>query len=418
MKNFLLLTSIAFSCLVSAQKTRVLALDLSTPTEKSLRFEDGEGDSVRWLSVRSADLISLKLIKGNPLKYSYRINGAPITLFMNADEWNRLFSEPSDSKEAFAKQYDAATYESLPKKNEKLEKRLENLEITLDRFELENTNKESLDDDFKKDRALLFDTLKQANYEAHANKACLEQGMNNPEYKNLLSEEEKAKAEKNIKSNIDQADKMLKSFETKYFFSNEFYTLPMEHQGKNIDAIEFTVKRVNKETNAEDETFTGKYKVWITGGMKIDISAGVFLTSLFDKEYEARDISDDSGNKEIVLKNRGNYDFAFGSTINTNFRINSWVQPQLSFGAVFTQNQKFQLILGGGIILGREERWILSGGLSMGVVDRLADRFQAGGIYDLGTSGQVPTIKQFKFGHFFGITYNLSKVNTISIKPK
>ncbi|WP_294315608.1 hypothetical protein [uncultured Chryseobacterium sp.] len=418
MKNFLLLTSIAFSCLVHAQKTRVLALDLSTPTEKSLRFEDGEGDSARWLSVRSADLISLKLIKGNPLKYSYRINGAPITLFMNADEWNRLFSEPSDNKEAFAKQYDAATYESLPKKNEKLEKRLENLEITLDRFELENTNKESLDDDFKKDRALLFDTLKQANYEAHANKACLEQGMNNPEYKNLLSEEEKAKAEKNIKSNIDQADKMLKSFETKYFFSNEFYTLPMEHQGKNIDAIEFTVKRVNKETNAEDETFTGKYKVWITGGMKIDISAGVFLTSLFDKEYEARDISDDSGNKEIVLKNRGNYDFAFGSTINTNFRINSWVQPQLSFGAVFTQNQKFQLILGGGIILGREERWILSGGLSMGVVDRLADRFQAGGIYDLGTSGQVPTIKQFKFGHFFGITYNLSKVNTISIKPK
>ena len=418
MKNILLLISIMFSCKVYTQKTRVLTLDLSAPTENSLRFENSEGNSARWLSVRSADLISLKLIKGNPLKYSYRINGVPITLFMNADEWNRLFSEPSDNKEAFAKQYDAATYESLPKKNEELEEKLENLEIALEQFELENTNKESLDNEFEKDRASLFYTLKQANYEAHANKACLEQGMNNPAYTNILSKEEKAKAEKNIKSNIDQADKMLKSFEAKYFFSNEFYTLPMEQQGKNIDAIEFTVKRINKETNAEDETFTGKYKVWIKGGMKIDISAGVFLTSLFDKEYEARDISDDSGNKEIVLKNHGNYDFAFGSTINTNFRINSWVQPQLSFGAVFTQNQKFQLILGGGIILGREERWILSGGLSMGVVDRLADGFQTERAYNLGTSGQIPMIRQFKFGHFFGITYNLSKVNTISVKPK
>ncbi|BEV05646.1 hypothetical protein [Chryseobacterium gambrini] len=52
----------------------------------------------------------------------------------------------------------------------------------------------------------------------------------------------------------------------------------------------------------------------------------------------------------------------------------------------------------------------------MGVVDRLAGGFEKGQTYDLGASGQIPMVKQFKFGHFFGITYNLSKVNTISFK--
>jgi hypothetical protein len=72
--------------------------------------------------------------------------------------------------------------------------------------------------------------------------------------------------------------------------------------------------------------------------------------------------------------------------------------------------------LGVGIVLGREERWILSGGLSMGVVDRLAGGYEAGKQYSLGADGEVPIVKQFKFGHFFGITYNLSKVNTITFK--
>jgi hypothetical protein len=77
---------------------------------------------------------------------------------------------------------------------------------------------------------------------------------------------------------------------------------------------------------------------------------------------------------------------------------------------------EIQVILGGGLIIGRQERWILSGGLSMGVVDRLAGGFEKGQAYDLGASGQIPMVKQFKFGHFIGITYNLSKVNAVSLK--
>ena len=57
---------------------------------------------------------------------------------------------------------------------------------------------------------------------------------------------------------------------------------------------------------------------------------------------------------------------------------------------------------------------IYESGLSMGKVDRIADSYQVGGSYNLGDSGDVPTQSQFKFGHYFGITYNLSKVKKIS----
>ena len=116
-----------------------------------------------------------------------------------------------------------------------------------------------------------------------------------------------------------------------------------------------------------------------------------------------------------MLKNSGDYDMAFGSTINTYMRMNSWVVPTLNFGAVITQNEKLQVLLGGGVILGKQERIIFSAGISMGKVDRIADGYQVGDSYNLGDSGNTPTQSQFKFGNFFGITYNLSKVKKISL---
>lgn len=421
MRNLLFVLFVALSFLVSGQKTKVLVVDLAAPNETSVTFEkckEFDGKSCRecpkskWLSVKARELVALRLINGNPLKYNYTISEAPVTFFMNSNEFNNKFVSGENQDSLVLLKYDSYTYEDLLKENKKLKDKLYDLDLFLDKFKLKNINEESLGEDFIKTRDSLFIKLKTLNLKAELNRSSFEKGIYT-----FRSGQEKV-IEGIIKENIDKSQEMLKSFEKKYFFKNDFYTLPVDIQGKNADAIEFTIKRFNKETNQEDEAFTGKYKVWITGGLKIDISAGVFLTSLFDRQYETRDAVSGTTLKNISLKNHGQYDFAFGSTINTSFRLNSWIQPQINFGAIFTQNQKFQMILGAGAILGREERWILSGGLSMGVVDRLADGFQNGGSYDLGASGQIPIVKQFKFGHFIGITYNLSKVNTISMKPQ
>lgn len=416
----------AFSTSLMAQHTKVLTVDLSSPDKDAVIFEDNRMDNSqnpktefnnkresKWLSVRSGDLIAMKLVNGNPLKYNYRVNGAPVTLFMNTDGINALKIGSEKIAEAPKEEYDEPTYKELPAKNIELKENLEKLDLSIDKFELIYSNKESLGNDFVKERDLLFDLVKYLHYEAEKYKSCFETGEK--KYPKSLSDDAIEKARVDVKFNFDKATAILKNFEGKFFFSNEFYTLPMEHQGKNIDAIEFTVKRINKTNNSEDENFSSKYKVWIKGGLKIDISAGIFLTSLFDDVYETKD-GTDAAKKMILKKNAGKYDFAVGSTINTGFRINSWVQPNLNFGFIFTQNQKFQLAIGLGLVLGKEERWILSGGLTMGVVDRLREGYNNGGQYNLGNDGQIPMVKQFKFGHFIGITYNLSKVNAVSLK--
>ena len=91
----------------------------------------------------------------------------------------------------------------------------------------------------------------------------------------------------------------------------------------------------------------------------------------------------------------------------------------MSVGALFTANQKFQILAGGGLILGKEERIVLHGGLTMGAVTTIADGYATDGStsYDLGTNGTVPTSNKFSFGHFFGITYNFGKVKKQTSQP-
>lgn len=201
------------------------------------------------------------------------------------------------------------------------------------------------------------------------------------------------------------------------------YLLPLDTNGKNIDAIEVTVERYNKQSaNPTPDQYS--YNIWVKGGLKIDISGGLFITSLLDREYETRDVTVnnngvDETQKLIYEKNKGKYDFGFGSTINLSLRGGSWARPALSMGALFTANQKFQILTGGGLILGKEERLVIHAGLSMGAVTTIADGYATDGSasYDLGNNGTVPTSNKFTFGHFFGITYNFGKVKKQTTAP-
>ena len=67
----------------------------------------------------------------------------------------------------------------------------------------------------------------------------------------------------------------------------------------------------------------------------------------------------------------GDYDFGFGTMVNIALRGGSWVRPTLNVGVLFTSNQKFQLLTGLGLILGKNERFLLHSGISMGRVNML-----------------------------------------------
>jgi hypothetical protein len=136
------------------------------------------------------------------------------------------------------------------------------------------------------------------------------------------------------------------------------------------------------------------------------------VSSLKDDIFFTTD-SATSGKKFINSKNEGNMGFGFGSMLNVAYRTGTqWIRPALSFGVLFNNQQKFQILCGGGFMIGKEQRIVLHYGLAMGIVQQLETGYKADDpsvAYNLGTSGQVPVSNKFKTGHFFGLTYNFTK---------
>ncbi|WP_264554018.1 hypothetical protein [Flavobacterium sp. N2038] len=367
----------------------------------------------KWLSIQSRDLLAIKLTNGNPLKYTYKIDTKNLSFFNDknttAEEVKKEAKKVGDSlKVSLVDNKDKKPLKDILTNNEELIKKIDNLNIEVESLYKILTQKNTL---LKDDYAERGEFLKAAKENLKASYSLLndlEQYKTNSQYKKtneklLLTKE---KAEKSV-------DGIIQKF---YTIDLDVHTLPIDVQGKNIDVVEFKLHRFDKTTKEEDLNFApNPYNIWIRGGLKIDVSAGLFFTSLYDEEYDKRDDPAIPDNKIITLKNSGDYDIAFGTTINTYIRMNSWIVPTLNFGAVLTKSEKLQVLFGVGAILGKQERIIFSTGVSMGKVDRLANSYSDGGSYNLGTSGVVPTQSQFDFGHFFGVTYNLTKVKKISL---
>lgn len=404
----------------SQVKTKIVTVDLSKPHENSIKIcEDlqceNEDDckckcKSKWLSVKSKEMVAIKLINGNPLKYTYKIDTRNLSFFndQNATADKIKKEAKTEANDALLNLTDVEVKKSMRdiiNENKELIQNIDNLDIEVENLYKILTQKNTLLEADYAERKEFLDTAKEQLKKSYELLNRLEELKGDPKVKEsiLLT---KAKAEKSI-------DSIVQKF---YTIDLNVHTLPIDIQGKNIDVLEFKLRRFDKATKDEDLAFASTpYNIWIKGGLKIDVSAGIFFTSLYDSEYDKRDDPTTAGNKIIMLKNSGDYDMAFGSTINTYMRMNSWVVPTLNFGAVITQNEKLQVLLGLGAILGKQERIIFSAGISMGKVDRIADGYQVGGSYNLGDSGTIPTQSQFKFGNFFGITYNLSKVKKISL---
>ena len=395
--------------------TKIITVDLSKPHKKSITvYKDSLStalDCSKWLSAKSREMVAVRLINGNPLRYTYKIDTKEISFFNNEKKSDEIIQEVKTESNKMVLEWGAKnkTIESIIKKNKSLARNIDSLNFEIESFyEILKQKSKLIENDYSIKRE---EFLTAAKEQLKSSYELLDNLQNSDDDIQYLS------TQKSVIETKDKAEKSIKIIIQKFYSVDlNIYTFPIDVQGKNIDVIEFKLRRFNKETKAEETNFAPtSYNIWIKGGLKIDVSAGIFFTSLYDSEYDKRDDPAIAGNKIIMLKNSGDYDMAFGSTINTYVRMNSWIVPTLNFGAVITQNEKLQVLLGGGVILGKQERIIFSAGISMGKVDRIADGYQVGGSYNLGDSGNIPTQSQFKFGNFFGITYNLSKVKKISL---
>lgn len=191
-------------------------------------------------------------------------------------------------------------------------------------------------------------------------------------------------------------------------------TLPLDVFGGNYDKIEITLERYPTDPAENQIIDTHKYDVWIFGGWKFDFSAGIFRSNLKDNTYSTIAVESGEGEAkttrhQIVQEDTGNFEWGLGTTLNINYRSARYLSFGFAFGGYVTSLQKFRAVIGPTVILGKEQRAIFGGGLALGQVTRLSERFNLTDTFDLGSEGDVSTIEKFDSGFYLSFTYNLSK---------
>lgn len=412
MKNIILILGILFYSQISNSqeniKTTVIELDLSKPTENSVKSTSNKNKLV----FDNKSPLAFLLTNGNPFRYRYVLNYQKVNLFTN-ETFNPSIDKIKSSQESLSIEKDedgdgipddldeapgvanVITDDIILIMQGDLKNDLIKLESDIKNFTSNISNDSKLDIDE-------FNLNKEGFKETY-----FEYLLKISEIPSLDSDNSKINENEEEINRLSESIRVL--LERLLITKTNSYLLPIDTNGENIDYVEVQLDIYDGDNETPD---TYKYKIWVKGGLKIDISGGVYITSLMDNQYYTTDTSDPMDtNKLIYQSDVGSYDFGFGTMVNVSLRGGSWVRPTLNFGALFTSNQKFQMLTGLGLILGKNERLIIHGGLSMGRVNVLRDNYLTDGVtsYDLGSEGTIPTDEKFKFGHFFGITYNFNK---------
>lgn len=406
--------------------TTVITIDLSKPHIGSVNHSGNK----KRLVVKNKDLLAFNLVNGNPFRYRYELNFNKINLFSNVafdPKPEDVFQQDGESEgtdpeikmdddgDAVKDGDDKCPDEAGPKINEgcpmsdeeikdfvmnelgKAETFLINLNRAIEIYRERIKSAEILDMEEYNIRIQDF----QFQYKAAVDLKALNQEL----FSDLdLSDSDIVTKQNKIDELLESTRVAIESILLK---DSKSYTLPIDVNGDNIDYVEVKLEIFDTE-NQKTTVYT--YKVWLEGGVKIDISGGLMITSLFDNQFFTTDA--ENGEKFINSSDNGGYEFGFGSMVNISMRGTSWVRPALNVGAIFTSNQKFQLLTGIGFIVGKNERFIFHTGVAMGRASDLRDDLVADGetSFDLGTNGNIPLVEKFQFGHYFGLSYNFTKV--------
>ena len=192
-----------------------------------------------------------------------------------------------------------------------------------------------------------------------------------------------------------------------------YYIVP---QLQNADAITFTLNVKPKEGGNGTKHITAEpITVPLRGGWKVDFSTGFYYSSVRNQEYSLKDVMrGDSVIAKSIVSERGdkNGRGAFGVTAQANIypRLGT-VQPAVTVGLGGSLDLNYSFLLGGGLVIGKSNRFMLSGGWNLSSRKVLSDK------YDDVASGQgnlpkstttLDTRNALKSGFFLSLTYSLS----------
>lgn len=162
------------------------------------------------------------------------------------------------------------------------------------------------------------------------------------------------------------------------------------------------------------KTYAATYRT--KGGWKLDFSTGVFVnggnSDFLGREWYYKEVVTDTvtvnykdGGKRLLLSVGALMHLYFRSGKKVNFAISPGLSTTTAFNGL-------NFHLGGSVIFGGENRFVLTAGLVLREVKILDRDYTYNTRYEKkAVPAEVPTIKVFpKAGWFFGLTYNWSKL--------
>jgi hypothetical protein len=200
-----------------------------------------------------------------------------------------------------------------------------------------------------------------------------------------------------------------------------YYKVPVV---KDVDGISFRFNILPKDGSlALPMVKDGEVIMYTKGGFKIDVSTGLFYaTDLRDREFVLRPDSINRGagfepRQRIIPEEQGRGEFGFSSFFHFYPRTGGIVNVAGSIGAglSFTEKPSPRYFGGLSLLIGRDNRVALTGGVAMGYVRKLSSRYSldASGEYNLlpEDAGTLQYKRQFWSSGFFSLSYNLRFVN-------
>ncbi len=237
----------------------------------------------------------------------------------------------------------------------------------------------------------------------------------------LISEANKAKVDyqwqkeligylkDNMQSKIKARDSIInKMYEENKDLNTNTYThnLPIV-KIQNFDSTEFNITIESKDKKTKD-LITLPFRN--NCGFKLDFSTGFIVSGLYDEKYVIRE---GTAVDNVQIKEEVSTKLNLGITLlaHAYFRSTNFFNPAITSGlSVNLGNQSLNYILGGSLLLGEDQRFIISSGVMMGKVKTLPNYYQTDeniSVDILPLSSQPPLVEKLKTSWFLGITYNL-----------
>lgn len=149
-----------------------------------------------------------------------------------------------------------------------------------------------------------------------------------------------------------------------------------------------------------------RVRVYVSGKTKVDFSTGVNFSNLTDESYTTTQLP--NGKFALVRGARDQIRTSPAAFMHVYQTTPSGVSPALTFGiAPGTSGSDLQYFLGGSLLVGKDQRFIITGGLTGAKVMRLSG-FKANETFDTAPSGNL-TSSVFRTGYFLGLSFNVGK---------